>query len=311
MIAVRSVVSRNLRLFFRDRMAVFFSLLAAMILFVLYTLFLGQLQASDLQKSFPAASPRQIRAFIDSWMFAGVVSMTSITTGLGALGVFVEDAATGRFRDFLVSPIKPGQLVLGYFGAALIIAVTITFTVLAVSLAYLALADGILLSLDAVVRAAGIIVLTAAAFAAISAFVTTFVTSPGAYSALSTIVGTTLGFLTGAYIPVGSFPTAVQAVISGLPFAQASMLMRQQLADGTLDSLASTAPGSREPLREYFGLDASIWGWGIAAPFVLASLVGLTVLFASLGALRIHRRVAGTKSGRQRRRAESPIWPSP
>ncbi|GAB3633833.1 ABC transporter permease [Microbacterium shaanxiense] len=305
MTAVRAVISRNLRLFFRDRMAVFFSLLAAMILFVLYTLFLGQLQASDLQESFPAATPRQIRAFIDSWMFAGVVSMTSITTGLGALGVFVEDAATGRFRDFLVSPIRPGQLVLGYFGAALIIAVTITFTILAVSLAYLALADGILLPVDAVARTAGIIVLTAAAFAAISAFVTSFVASPGAYSALSTIVGTTLGFLTGAYIPVGSFPTAVQAVISGLPFAQASMLMRQEFADGALDALASTDPGSREPLREYFGMEASIGDWAITAPFVSASLVALMVLFAWLGAMRIRPQIAPTRSGRQPRGTEA------
>lgn len=305
MTAVTAVISRNLRLFFRDRMAVFFSLLAAMILFVLYTLFLGQLQASDLQESFPAATPRQIRAFIDSWMFAGVVSMTSITTGLGALGVFVEDAATGRFRDFLVSPIRPGQLVLGYFGAALIIAVTITFTILAVSLAYLALADGILLPLDAVARTAGIIVLTAAAFAAISAFVTSYVASPGAYAALSTVVGTTLGFVTGAYIPVGSFPTAVQTVISGLPFAQASMLMRQEFAGGTLDELASTDPGSRESLREYFGMEASIGGWVITAPFVLASLVALMVLFAWLGAMRIRRQVAPTRSGRQPRGTEA------
>lgn len=305
MTAVSAVVSRNLRLFFRDRMAVFFSLLAAMILFVLYTLFLGQLQASDLQESFPGATPRQIRAFIDSWMFAGVVSMTSITTGLGALGVFVEDAATGRFRDFLVSPIRPGQLVLGYFGAALIIAVTITFTILTVSLVYLALAAGVMLPVDAVARAAGIIVLTAAAFAAVSAFGTSFVASPGAYSALSTIVGTTLGFLTGAYIPVGSFPTAVQAVISCLPFAQASMLMRQEFAAGTLDALASTDPGSRELLREYFGMEASIGGWVITAPFVMASLVALMVLFAWLGAVRIRRQVAPTTAGRQRRGTEA------
>lgn len=305
MTAVSAVISRNLRLFFRDRMAVFFSLLAALILFVLYTLFLGQLQASDLQESFPSATPRQIRAFIDSWMFAGVVSMTSITTGLGALGIFVEDAATGRFRDFLVSPLRPSQLVLGYFGAALIIAVTITFTILAISLAYLALTDGTLLPIDAVARAAGIIVLTAAAFAAISAFVTSFVASPGAYAALSTIVGTTLGFLTGAYIPVGSFPTTVQAVINGLPFAQASMLMRQEFAGGTLDALASTDPGSREPLREYFGMEASIGDWAVTAPFVLASLVALMVLFAWLGAMRIRRQVAPTRSGRQPRGTEA------
>ena len=38
---VLAILSRNLRLFFRDRMNVFFSLLSGLILFFLYTLFLS------------------------------------------------------------------------------------------------------------------------------------------------------------------------------------------------------------------------------------------------------------------------------
>ena len=52
--AIFAIVGRNLRLYFRDRMGVFFSLLAALILFLLYTLFLGDLQSSALEASFPA-----------------------------------------------------------------------------------------------------------------------------------------------------------------------------------------------------------------------------------------------------------------
>jgi len=110
---VLGIVARNLRLFFRDRMNVFFSLLAAIILFALYTLFLGNLQSASLETSFPNATSAELKAFVDTWMFAGIVGITSITTGLGALGVLVEDGASGRFRDFLVSPIRRGQLVLG------------------------------------------------------------------------------------------------------------------------------------------------------------------------------------------------------
>lgn len=289
--AVRAIIGRNLRLFFRDRMAVFFSLLAAIILFALYTLFLGHLQVSDLQESFPAATTRQVRAFVDSWMFAGIISMTAITTGLGALGVLVEDAASGRFRDFLVAPIRSGQLALGYLLSALIVALTMTFTVFAVSLVYLWVVDGMVLPLDAVMRTAAFVVVTAAAFSALSAFVTSFVASPGAYAALSTIVGTVLGFLTGAYIPVGSFPESVQTVVSALPFAQASMLMRQELAINALGELISQTPEARGPMLAYYGLNAELAGWPVTASFVLTVLITLMVVFAALGALRIRRRV--------------------
>lgn len=288
---VMAIVRRNLRLFFRDRMAVFFSLLAAIILFLLYTLFLGQLQLSDLQESFPAATSREVRAFVDSWMFAGIVSMTAITTGLGALGVLVDDTASGRFRDFLVAPIRSGQLVLGYLLSALIVALTMTFAVLAVSLMYLWVIDGVVLSPGAVLRATGIVVVTAAAFSALSAFVTSFVASPGAYAALSTIIGTVLGFLTGAYIPVGSYPEPVQAVVGILPFAQASMLMRQELAADTLGRLVAEVPDATGPLRAYYGMDATVGDWPVTAPLVIAALIVLAVVFAGLGALRIRGRV--------------------
>lgn len=97
MSVVLTLMSRNLRLFFRDRLGVFFSLLSALILFLLYTLFLGSGQVDDLQQSFPGATEAEVKAFVDTWMFAGIVGITAITTGLGAMNVFVEDSASGRF----------------------------------------------------------------------------------------------------------------------------------------------------------------------------------------------------------------------
>ena len=140
------IMGRNLRLYFRDRLGVFFSLLAAIILFLLYTLFLGNLQTQGLERSFPDAPEGAVKTFVDSWMFAGIVGITAVTTGLGAFSAFVDDGATGRFRDFLVSPIKRSQLVLGYLMSSFVIALTLTLFVLAVSVIYLFFVDGILLS---------------------------------------------------------------------------------------------------------------------------------------------------------------------
>ncbi len=48
----------------------------------------------------------------------------------------------------------------------------------------------------------GYVALSSLAFAALSSFVVTFLRSSGAFAALSTVVGTVIGFLAGAYIPV-------------------------------------------------------------------------------------------------------------
>ncbi|MEJ1091297.1 ABC transporter permease [Microbacterium sp. Mu-43] len=291
MTGVGALVARNLLLFLRDRMAVFFSLLSALILVLLYTLFLGELQISNLREAFPTASRTEIAAFIDAWMFAGIVAMTATTTGLGALGVLVDDAARGRSRDLLIAPVPTGAIVLGYLLSAVVVTLAMTFGVLALSLSYLWLADGLTLSISSVLRVAGAVLVISIAFTALAALVTSFVSSPGAYAALSTIVGTVLGFLTGAYIPVGSFPEPVQDTVTVLPFAQAALLLRQEFASAPLHAVTADRPAAESPLRVYFGLDAAIAGHPVAPPVIIAVLIGLAIVCTLLSTIRMRGRL--------------------
>lgn len=288
---ILDIMSRNLRLYFRDRLGVFFSLLAAIILFLLYTLFLGNLQTQGLEQAFPDAPDGAVKAFVDSWMFAGIVGITAVTTGLGAFSAFVEDGASGRFRDFLVSPITRSQLVLGYLLSSFVIALTMTLFVLVVSLLYLFLVDGLVLTAAQLALTVGYLALSCAAYAALSAFVVSFVRTTGAFSALSTIVGTVLGFLCGAYIPVGSLPEGVANVINTLPFAQSSMIVRQQFTDTALNDLAGDQAQAADGLRDAYGISASVGDWDVTVGYVVAVLAAMAVVFTTLAALRIRSRI--------------------
>lgn len=288
---ILDIMSRNLRLYFRDRLGVFFSLLAAIILFLLYTLFLGNLQTQGLEQAFPDAPDGAVKAFVDSWMFAGIVGITAVTTGLGAFSAFVEDGASGRFRDFLVSPITRSQLVLGYLLSSFVIALTMTLFVLVVSLLYLFLVDGLVLTAAQLALTVGYLALSCAAYAALSAFVVSFVRTTGAFSALSTIVGTVLGFLCGAYIPVGSLPEGVANVINALPFAQSSMIVRQQFTDTALNDLAGDQAQAADGLRDAYGISASVGDWDVTVGYVVAVLAAMAVVFTTLAALRIRSRI--------------------
>ncbi|WP_104102164.1 ABC transporter permease [Arthrobacter sp. 08Y14] len=288
---VGNLMLRNLRLFFRDRMGVFFSLLSALILFLLYTLFLGSTQIDDLQQSFPGATRDDVKGFVDTWMFAGIVGITSITTGLGALNVFVEDSSSGRFRDFMVSPIRREQLILGYLSSAGVVALIMTTVMLIISLVYLYLVDGISFSAGQIATVYGFLALSCLAFAALSSFAVSFVRTAGAYSALSTIVGTILGFLAGAYIPVGALPEGVRTVVSALPFMQAALPIRQEMTADSLQVLAADQPAAATELREVFGITASVGDWTVTNPYVVFILVAMTVVFTLLAAVQIRRRI--------------------
>lgn len=291
MSVVLAIVRRNLQIFFRDRLNVFFSLLGAVILFGLYTLFLGNLQIADLADSLPGATTGEVQAFVDSWMFAGIVLITTVTTGLGGLAVLVDDDQSGRFRDFLVAPLRRGQLVLGYLLSAAAVAVILSVVVLILSVVYLGVLRGTWLSPAAIVRSLMIVVLSCLAFTAFSALIVSFVRTNGAFSGLATIVGTVLGFIAAAYIPIGAFPDTVASVVAALPFAQAGMLLRREFSEGTLATITADAPGAEVPLRAFYGLDLTIGDWAVPAWFVIGVLVAIALVCTILSAVRIRRRI--------------------
>lgn len=287
MSVVFAIVGRNLRLFFRDPMNVFFSLLGAIILFLLYTLFLGNLQIDQLAETFPDATDTEVRSFVDSWMFSGIVLLSTITTGLGALATLVNDRETGRFRDFLVSPVRRSQLVLGYLISAVAVAILMSFIVLAVAILYLGLVDGVWLPVASVARLAAITVLCSAAFAALSSFIVTFVKTDAAFSGMSTVIGTAVGFVAGAYIPVGSLPDGVASTINALPFAQGAMLLRQDFTHDTLSTMVGDTDGASAAIAEFYGIDLLIGDLAVPVGAAIAVLAAVVVVFTALSAARI------------------------
>jgi len=288
---VLTITGRNLRLFFRDRAGVVFSLMGALIVFLLYALFLSDLQARSISASFPDADASDVRAFVDTWMFAGIIAMTSITTSLGALGVFVEDVASGRFRDFMVSPIRRWQLVLGYLLATVVVALAMTTVVLVVSIAYLFLLDGVVIGLLPLAITMVWIALSCVAFAALWAFVVSFLRTTAAFSALATVVGTIIGFLAGAFIAVGLFPAGVRDIVNALPFAQSAMLMRQQFTQESLRTLVGDQPEAIASISEFYGITAVVGATIVPVPLVAVLLFVYAVTFTALAAWRIRSRL--------------------
>lgn len=288
---VLGISIRNLRLFFRDPLNVFFSLLGALVVFLLYALFLGNIQVEAVAASAPSADPDLARGFVDAWMFAGIVALSTMTTPLGALSVFVEDAASGRFRDFLVSPVRRGQLVLGYLGSAFAIGMVMTLVVFAVALVYLWLFVDVVLGGAEIARSLVWIALSVAGFTALWALLVSFLRTTGAFSALSTVVGTVAGFVAGAYIAVGLFPDAVRDVVSALPFAQSAMLLRREFtAQAVTDLVGGDAPAI-EGLETFYGITLSVGDWAVPAWFAAGTLGAMTIVFAALAATRIRARI--------------------
>lgn len=286
-----NLTRRNVVVFFRDPAAVFFSLLSPIILFVLFSAFLGGVQTDALQKSLPTASADDVDAFVYSWVIANLVMITTATTSLSALVVFVNDRVGNVFRDFLVSPISRLQMILSYLLGAFVVSVALSTTMFVLADVYLGVVHSAALSAGAFAQALAQLVGFCLLFSAIWSLVVTFIGSAGVFTSVATIVGTAGGFLAGAYITVGALPSGVVTFMNVLPLNQAATLMRGPFTRGPLDALAGTSDQARGTIEEEYGLlphiaSAQVPEWAIWVLFAV-----LFVVFVLLGAWRIGRRI--------------------
>ncbi len=288
------LVRRNLRVFWRDRGQVFFSLLAPLILLMLYVLFLGKMQVDNMTSGMKGASSSDIEGFVYAWVLAGMVMITTLTTSLSALSSFVDDRASGRFKEFRVSPVRDTEMVVGYMVAGLIISLTLSMVVLVVGSVAFGAMFGTWSTAMGYAKAVAYVALLCLTFSSLAALAVTFVRSNGQYSGLATMVGTLSGFLAFAYIPIGVVSAAVGSILNTLPFAQAAMLLRDPLAGEAMSRMLApmSEPGRGEALdelRQMFGFDTYIGDLRLGSLAVIGILVAIIVICAAAASWRIRK----------------------
>ena len=212
---------RNLKIFFRDKSAVFFSLLSVFIIIALYVVFLGDM----LVKGMPEI--KDARFLMDSWIMAGLLGITSITTTMGAFGIMVEDRYKKISKDFYTAPVKKSKLAGGYILSTFVIGVIMSIIALLLAEIYIISSGGEFLPFMALLKTFGLILLSVVSSSSMVFFVVSFFKSQNAFSTASTVIGTLIGFLTGIYIPVGNLPESVQFFIKIFPVAHSASLFRQ------------------------------------------------------------------------------------
>lgn len=252
---------RNLRIFFRDRAAVFFSLLAVFIIIGLYALFLSDVWTAELE-GFTG-----VRYMMDSWIMAGLLAVTSVTTTMGAFGVMVEDRSKKIYKDFSVTPVRRGSLAGGYVISAVTIGIIMSVITLILAELYIVSGGGELLDAGAMLKTLGMIVFSTIANTSMVLLIVSFFKSANAYATACTVIGTLIGFLTGIYMPIGNLPEGVQWVVKCFPPSHSALLFRRIMMEAPVSQSFSGAPAEVTDgfmhqmgvVFDFGGTDASPW----------------------------------------------------
>lgn len=229
-----NLAKRGLKLYFKDLGGVFFSLLGVIIIFCLFIFFIGDSITNGLEFI------DNIDEIMNSWVVAGMLASASITTSMGAYALMVNDQANKIIKDFNSAPVSKVSITGGYLLTGYIISVLMSTVTLFIGELFIVLSGGHWLSMDSVLKVLGIVLISSFSSSAIVCFIISFIRSVSTYTTVSILLGTTIGFLVGAYVPIGNLPEAVQKVVQCCPNAHAASLFRKVLMNAPMERAGDT-----------------------------------------------------------------------
>ena len=272
-----SLVKRNISLYLTDKAGVILSLLGAFVAVFLVMGFLRTALVSSLVDGFGGLVTQQEAGhLLDTWLIASASVIASATTGLGAFAFYIRDRESSMWRDFLITPLRRWSITAGYLIAAAIISVFMTFIVYALGTAY-CLVTQAPLSWSGVVEGWGWLMLCCLSFTCLMGFVVSLLKTFNAYTALSIIVGVMFGFLAETYVTTAMLRASLADVLAGLPFAQASALVRQPYTSAVIASLPVEA---QQATIEAMGISLSVGTTPVTTTWSVITLVGVALMCA-------------------------------
>lgn len=279
------LISRNLKVFFRDKTSVFFSLLAVFIIIGLYVLFLGDVWVSGFE------GMNGVRYMMNTWIMAGLLAVTSVTTTMGAFGTMIDDKVRKITKDFTSAPIKRSQLAGAYVASSYIIGVIMCIVTLILAVIFIVASGGQAMSLSETLKVLGLILLSTLTNTSLVLFIVSFFKSLNAFATASTIIGTMIGFLTGIYLPIGQLPEAVQWIVKVFPVSHAATLLRQVMMEYPISYTFAGAPAETvDGFKEMMGVTLKFGETTIPPLVSIFILIVTALIFFGLSILNLSRK---------------------
>lgn len=239
-----ALLKRNFLLYFRNRSGVFFSLLGALISFILYIIFL-QKNLTDAWSQLPNSGP-----VLNNWLMSGTLAVTGITTSLAALTQLVKDREHQVDQDLYLSDQGKWRLAFSYLTSAIIISFSMQILMYVLMCGYFREVPTLSLLPEVLL----IMLLSSLLSSLVNVIFVYFFQSVDSFGKFSTIVGTASGFLVGTYVPLGVLPNFAQLLMKCTPATYIAALYRQVLMNETLSETFKGQDDLRQEFQEKMGV---------------------------------------------------------
>lgn len=237
---ITALVSRNRKLFFKDKGMLFSSMITPVILIVLYATFLANVYKDSFvsaTKDMIDLSDKIINGTVAAQLAAALIAVSCVTVTFCVNLTMVQDRASGARKDFDVSPVSKTKIYIGYFLSTVLNSLMVNGTALALYLLYI-LKMGWYMSASDVIFVILDMILLVLFGSTLSSIVSYPLKTQGQLSAVGTIVSAGYGFVCGAYMPISNFSSGLQKALSYLPGTYGTSLVKNHMLNGVYKEMA-------------------------------------------------------------------------
>lgn len=284
------LTKRNMLVYFKDKGAIFFSLLTSVIVLVLYLCFLKGTFEDALNSAIneipminQLIRAEDVDAFINITLLVGMICSALITVPFNCLQTMVKDRENRIDCDICATPIKRWQIILSYFVSASCCACIMTGLILTAGLAILGFNGGIPLSAADAFKAYGMVFIGAVSATAFFMTFIVFFRSTQSSSAFFGIISAASGFVIGAYIPISQFYESVQTVCNLFPASHVTVVVRNILMRGVLENFERSMGGLdnglfTEAIKDSFSFNSMMFGDKLSVGQSLMYVAGVCIV---------------------------------
>ena len=267
LLQLKTLISRNCKLFFKDKGLFFPSLIAPLILLFLFIAFLGNVYRDSIRsvvEGYPISN-QLVESIAGGWLFSSLLAVCAVTIAFTANVIMVQDRVTGRRNDLTVAPVPPHILALSYFISTFLVTAVISLSALAAGFVYLGICGWHLSAWDVIgtILDAVLLILFGTA---ISSIVCHFLKSQGGVTAVQAIVSSAYGFLCGAYMPLSQLAPWLKNILMFLPGTYGTGLLHSHLMGGAIEAIAGGGDVQELVTRFKEEYDCTLQFFGSAVP---------------------------------------------
>ena len=243
-----ALTGRHLKVYLRDRSAVFFSLLSAFIIIGLMAFFLGDMNVDailEVAGSFTTAGEEfetLANHLVLAWTFAGILSINAVSVSISVYSGMIRDRVTGKLNSIYTAPVSRLKIALSYIMAAWAAAVLVCVLSLGV-MELFGVARGMEpYSLMEHVQIVAMIIGNSFVYAAMMYALAMIAKTEGAWGGFGTVIGTLVGFLGGIYLPIGTLSDGIATMMKCTPIIYGTAAFREVMTKGVLEQTFAGVP---------------------------------------------------------------------